>query len=179
MAHGNYIISDLHFNHKKIIEIASRPFKSIVDMNCYLIENWNLVIKKTDTIYILGDFAFANKNMIKEIVSRLNGRKVLVMGNHDRKVNKHVKFWYEVGFDEVYRYPILYKNNIILSHEPVSNLGRGVFNIHGHTHTIKSEMYRINVCVEQLKYKPTNLDKLVFTCNLPSQKIKDVKEVNK
>ena len=131
-------------------------------MNCALIDNWNSTVKKTDTIYILGDFAFGNREMIKAIVNRLNGRKVLVMGNHDRKINKQVKFWYDVNFDEVYRYPILYKNNVILSHEPVKYLSDGLYNIHGHTHNddMCDDKY-LNVCVEKLNMKPTNLDKII------------------
>jgi len=166
MSHGNYVVADLHFNHKKIIEIANRPFKSITDMNCALISNWNSTIKKTDTIYILGDFAFANKEMIKTIVSKLNGRKVLVLGNHDRRIKKHVKFWYDVGFDEVYRYPILYKDNIILSHEPIKYLADEMCNIHGHTHNndMNDNKY-LNVCVEKLGMKPTNLDRIIAKCN--------------
>jgi len=79
MGHGNFIISDTHFNHSKIIAATGRPFMSVVDMNYALIENWNKTIKNTDTVYILGDFAFANKSMITELVSRLNGKKTLIL----------------------------------------------------------------------------------------------------
>ena len=159
--HGNYIIADTHFNHKKIIAATGRPYMSVVDMNCAFIKNWNKTVKNTDTIYILGDFAFANKSMITELVSMLNGKKVLILGNHDRRINKHEKFWYECGFDEVYQYPIIFKKHFILSHEPIKHVG--VFhNFHGHTHTnlIDDEHY-INVCVEHTDYRPVNLDQLI------------------
>ena len=122
--HGNYIISDTHFNHKKIIEMTKRPFKTITDMNVALINNWNKVVSNNDTIFVLGDFAFGSKEMITAIVSKLNGRKILIMGNHDRRINKSEKFWHECGFSEVYKYPIIYKNKVILSHEPEKDIGR-------------------------------------------------------
>jgi calcineurin-like phosphoesterase family protein len=161
MGHGNYIISDLHFCHENIIEFTGRPFKDASHMDYELIKRWNEVVNNKDTIYILGDFAFANKEKINELVSMLNGRKVLIMGNHDRKLDKHVKFWYDCGFDEVYRYPIIFKKFFILSHEPVKHVGVR-YNIHGHKHNNKiDDNHYINVSVEHTDYRPVNLDKLI------------------
>lgn len=49
-----------------------------------LIEAWNAVVTPQDTVVHLGDFAFGNESQIHDIAKRLNGRIVLVLGNHDR-----------------------------------------------------------------------------------------------
>lgn len=76
-----YVISDLHFNHKKILEYCGRPFKTVEEMNQTIINNWNDIINEDDVVYVLGDFCFGNKEMLKEITSQLKGRKILVLGN--------------------------------------------------------------------------------------------------
>lgn len=163
MSHANYIISDTHFNHTNIIKYSNRPFESVSEMNKTLITNWNKTVKKTDTIYILGDFAFGNKEYIKSIISKLNGKKILVMGNHDRKIKKNPVWWINIGFDVVHNYPIIYRDKYILSHEPIENIGRFI-NIHGHIHEKQIDIGKyVNVCVEHWDYKPINLDKLIST----------------
>lgn len=79
-----WFTSDLHFGHSKVIEFCKRPFKSVEEMDEKLIKNWNRVVKPTDTVIVLGDFfMYYKKEKLKQIVSRLNGTKVLVRGNHD------------------------------------------------------------------------------------------------
>jgi len=160
MSHGNYIISDTHFNHKNVIKYCNRPFESVEEMNRKLINNWNSTVKKTDTIYHLGDFAFGNKEYIIELLSKLNGKKILIMGNHCRRIKKNPSWWIDVGFDVVYQYPVIYNDNFILSHEPVDEIGRFI-NIHGHLHDKSIDGNYHNVCVENANYKPINLDKLI------------------
>jgi calcineurin-like phosphoesterase family protein len=60
-------------------------------------------------------------------------------------------FYYQVGFNEVYKYPIL-KDGVIFSHEIV--LGE-MFNIHGHSHNLGFQNEK-NFCVsvELIEYKP-------------------------
>ena len=81
-----FFIADTHFNHNKIIEYENRPFKNVEEMNEKLIENWNSVVGRIDKVFVLGDFGFYNS---KEILDRLKGFKILIMGNHDR--HKSVK----------------------------------------------------------------------------------------
>lgn len=68
-------------------------------MNSYMIEKWNEKVSKDDTVYYVGDFAFpANQKQLKELVSKLNGTKILIKGNHDKKV----KHFIDAGFKEVH-----------------------------------------------------------------------------
>ena len=81
-----YFISDTHFYHKKIIKYVNRPFKDVEEMNNTLINNWNKRVKHKDEVYILGDFSFGNKEQTLDLLNKLNGRKYLIKGNHDRVV---------------------------------------------------------------------------------------------
>lgn len=130
---GNvWLIGDTHFFHKNIINYENRPFKSVEEMNEALITNWNNKVSKDDKVFVLGDFALCTKNKMFDIVSRLNGYKVLIMGNHD---NYAPEVYIGLGFKEVYRYPIIFEDFFILSHEPMYvNKNTPYANIFAHVH---------------------------------------------
>ena len=77
-----YLISDTHFAHKNIMKYENRPFKDLTDMREKLILNWNMLVKPEDTVIHLGDFGMCNKDVASDILSRLNGHKILIKGNH-------------------------------------------------------------------------------------------------
>jgi len=87
-------------------------------MHEHMIEEWNKRVRKsTDKIYVLGDFSFANGTMTRPILDRLNGHKILVLGNHDR----HAKHMLDMGFQEVHEnifIEIGNKQKVFLSHFP-------------------------------------------------------------
>lgn len=78
-----FFTSDTHFGHKNIIRYCDRPFADVEQMDKELIRRWNNVVSDDDTVYHLGDFAFAGTRRIEEILAQLNGKKILVLGNHD------------------------------------------------------------------------------------------------
>lgn len=45
-----YFIADTHFKHANIIKYCNRPFKNTYEMNEYIIQKWNSVVKKDDTV---------------------------------------------------------------------------------------------------------------------------------
>ena len=57
----NRYISDLHFGHKNVIRFDGRPFNSTEEMEDKLVENWNRVVRRNDTTYILGDFCWGKE----------------------------------------------------------------------------------------------------------------------
>lgn len=75
-----FIIADTHFGHKNIIKYCNRPFKTIEEMDETLIKNWNEVVSKEDTVLHLGDVFLCGKEKAKQIMSRLNGKKILIKG---------------------------------------------------------------------------------------------------
>jgi calcineurin-like phosphoesterase family protein len=110
----------------------------------------------------LGDVSLKlGKDYLTEVIHHVPGYKILVMGNHDRK--KPVRWWLDVGFNEVYPYPVVYEGTYILSHAMVDMFkGSGFINIHGHIHNRESGIPNcINVSVEKTGYKPVLLEDLV------------------
>jgi len=174
-----YVTGDQHFGHANIISFCQRPFTSVEEMDEALITNWNNTVKRTDKVFILGDLSFYNPDKTAAIVYRLKGYKVLILGNHDRQ---SAKFWLDAGMSEVSKYPIVYMQKYILSHEPLSkpySCDRNCYlNIHAHTHNnpLFPAVTRDSICasVEHHDYKPVQLNKLI-------QKIEEVQiaEVNR
>lgn len=81
-----FYTSDTHFNHRNILSLCSRPFADIVEHDEALIQRWNSVVGVDDIVYHLGDFGFRlseDEARIRSIFSRLQGRKYLIIGNHD------------------------------------------------------------------------------------------------
>ena len=155
-----WIISDMHFGHKNIITLEQRPFSSVEEMDEVIINNWNSVVKEEETVYVLGDVSFYNKEKTKEIINNLKGYKILIMGNHDTPKTRN--WWLDVGFDEVIEYPIILDNFYILSHDIQYLPEESVYvNIHGHTHSKSINKYfYVNVCVENIDYRPISFDKI-------------------
>lgn len=79
-----FFTGDTHFGHTNIIKYAKRPYKNVDEMNETLIALWNGVVGKDDCVYHLGDVAFCPPDKATWIVSRLNGQKHLIFGNHDK-----------------------------------------------------------------------------------------------
>jgi len=111
-----------------------------------------------------GDVSFYNKEKTTEIISQLNGKKVLVKGNHDQRDNQ---WWLDVGFDEVSNYPFVYKEWFVIQHEPPTYMNEATpyFYIYGHVHG--TDMYKTItkqtacVSVERWDYTPVELDKII------------------
>ena len=82
-----FVCSDCHFNHKNILkyEPEARPFETVEEMNEKIISNWNSVVSPEDTVYVLGDFAMGLPEKIPSIVERLNGKIIIIRGNHDNE----------------------------------------------------------------------------------------------
>lgn len=82
-------ISDLHFGHANVIKSCNRPFENLQEMHEVLIRNWNKYIKAQHPVFIHGDFGMKLKaEEYKKIVSRLNGQKFFIKGNHDPEARK-------------------------------------------------------------------------------------------
>lgn len=148
-----HFTSDQHFYHKNIIEYSKRPFKTVDEMNRTIIQNWNRTVKPDDLIYVLGDFAFAPKSKIRELLKILNGKKVLIIGNHDMTYRKEK--WVNMGFDRATNGESINLSGmkIELNHFPIQ--GQSGWTIHGHIHRrwrVKDKC--INVGVDVWKFKP-------------------------
>lgn len=95
-----WFISDLHFYHRNIIRWGRRPFRDIWHMHDIMIKNWNSKVKPDDTVYVVGDmFMGVGMGKATEIMSKLNGYKILIKGNHDKYNHSRIL---RMGFKEYY-----------------------------------------------------------------------------
>lgn len=153
-----FFTSDTHFWHKNIIGYSNRPFKDVQHMNETIIANWNSMVGPSDIVFHLGDVALGPWSEWAGTLARLNGYKILVVGNHERifkgekpKMQERFAGFYHDFFDEVHHnYPKLNLSDgtvVNLSHFPYEAdhfensrhmefrmPDDGVPLIHGHTH---------------------------------------------
>jgi calcineurin-like phosphoesterase family protein len=85
-----------------ILEYEKRGFDSVPAMDYAMVKMWNKYIKPEDKVIHLGDFALTGRERRQELLSQLNGYKVIIWGNHDPGLNALVRD----GFDEAYRWMI-------------------------------------------------------------------------
>lgn len=80
---ATWFTSDTHFFHERIISYCDRPWLNADEMNHALIDNWNSVVNRGDTVIHCGDVSFAPPDRTKALLDKLFGNIVLVAGNHD------------------------------------------------------------------------------------------------
>ena len=96
---NTWIIADTHFGHENInihepIRKQQAYQNGFSSSDEYMIYQWNSIVKEGDTVFHLGDFAFKHKD-IKKLSERLNGDKILLVGNHDK--DKDTKILKSIG----------------------------------------------------------------------------------
>ena len=166
-----FIISDTHFSHKNILVFTNndgqkiRPFTCLDEMNETIISNWNKTVKPNDIVYHLGDFTFGGKQNIAKFASRLNGRKRLILGNHDYDAKDYVEHFEKVmSFHEMKKLRI----PVVMCHFPLHlssfqyRVGDNGINLHGHIHdkTIDDPRW-VNMCVEHTNYTPVHIEDIL------------------
>ncbi|MBN9202142.1 MAG: hypothetical protein ABS61_00565 [Microbacterium sp. SCN 70-18] len=80
----DFITSDTHFSHARIIQLADRPFTTVDEMDAELIRRWNETVGPDDVVLHLGDLALGVIANSLPLTAQLHGRRFLVPGNHDR-----------------------------------------------------------------------------------------------
>lgn len=158
-----FVISDWHLGHAGILSFKNadsspvRSFGSVQEMDEFMIERNNSVVRPSDHLYVLGDIAMRREHLEK--VERFNGHKRLVRGNHDIfRTKDYLKY-----FDEIYASRVL--DGLIFTHIPIhpESMGRFTANVHGHVHGQPQGKYGpkyYNVSVEQTDYCPVSLEDL-------------------
>jgi calcineurin-like phosphoesterase family protein len=136
-----WVTSDLHFGHTNIMkfcpESRARFKNDLAYMNEAMVQEWNELIAPEDLVYILGDVAFMSGSEAGRTVARLNGTKILIEGNHDRKTLNDATF--RKCFKEVHQYlRIVYNGTVVcMFHYPIAEwdqMHRGSVHLHGHLH---------------------------------------------
>lgn len=131
-------ISDLHFGHKNILRYDNRPFDSVEEMDEAMTSLWNDTVGEYDVTYILGDISWLSPKKTADAIAQLNGKKVLVRGNHDTD-----SLLSECGsiFEEIVDYKEITgygkRTPIVMSHYPIVFFNRahyGAVHFYGHVH---------------------------------------------
>ncbi len=161
MSEQIYFIADTHFGDERIRRYENRPFSDIEEMDAALIDRWNAVVGKDDSVYVLGDFGASGCESC--VLKKLNGKIRLIKGNHDTRENGYYR---SAGFYEVYDLPVVFNGFWILSHEPLYvNRNMPYANIFGHVHG--SPMFcdysgqHYCVSVERIDYTPVSMEEIV------------------
>ena len=169
-----WFASDHHFGHANLLKFTSddgayvRPgFRDVDHMNETMIANHNRVVGVADHAYFLGDVGFSRATLAA-VLPRLNGKKRLILGNHDYSDRQMMRFYLE-HFQKVmsWRYFTEPDCALICTHCPLhesSFLGRykGSCNVHGPIHARRIDDPRyVNICVEQIDYTPVSYDWLL------------------
>ncbi len=166
-------IADLHFGHKNMA--VHRGFKDEFEHDEHIISKWNSVVQKRDLTYVLGDITMETSKWYFRL-DQLSGRKIVVLGNHDKPndVAELLKYVEKVA-------GLIQYKGIFLSHAPVHPMEleyRVPRNIHGHIHKnvvtrehwesgkpiiqVPNEKYHCVSC-EQVDYTPRTLEELGIT----------------
>lgn len=147
-----YFTADWHFGHKNIIEYCKRPFKTVDEMNEALIVNYNEKVSNSDTCIFVGDFVFYDQEYTcTELLKRLNGKKILVKGNHDWLSNKK---YIKAGFIQSTKSLVIDGYRVVHRPGKCDRYNEKRFIVaHVHEHwRVKGKM--INVGVDMWGFKP-------------------------
>ena len=162
-----WFTSDLHLGHRAAINMCGRPFETVEEMNETIIRNFNSCVKKNDIVYILGDIAHRTPGVeVNRLINRLNGKKILCKGNHDKK--------YDVDlFEGIYDFLeiAVHGVNISLMHYPMMSWPKshyGSLHLHGHIHSKgdynlqqKSDgVLRYDVGVDANEFYPVSIEQI-------------------
>lgn len=183
-----FYTADLHLGHANIIEYTGRPFADVDEMNYTLIDNWNSVVGRNDEVIVLGDMVLGKLSETLPLVGLLNGRKVLLAGNHDRcwvggtgkrKASPAaIQRYLDAGFDEIWQGVVFLrvcnKHDVLACHFPYIGDSHdrdrfdeyrpkdtGLYLLHGHVHTawqVRDRM--INVGTDMWQFCPVAEEQL-------------------
>lgn len=163
-----YFTSDQHLGHPAIIQMQNRPFQNVEDMNRTIINNYNSRVHKDDTVYILGDICHRLKvEEANDLIADLNGRKYLIIGNHDKKYDERL-------FEGVYDFKTvsLHGKYFALMHYPMLSWPKshqGNYQLHGHIHARNDYNFqnkmdgirRYDVGVDANEFCPVSVEQII------------------
>lgn len=148
-----FVTADTHFFHASLLgmdKFAPRPFPDVQTMNQTIVDNWNKRVGENDIVYHLGDIALYFTKpprkayaAVESILRSLNGRLVLVKGNHDsRALFKYLSAHnYDINGQPKYEFHdvgVLLKydhRQYYLTHYPMMlGIAPQIINLHGHIH---------------------------------------------
>lgn len=163
-----FFTADNHFGHANIIKFCNRPYATVDEMNSDMVKKWNeTVTRPDDEVWHLGDFSFGGA---ENFFHRLNGKKHLIIGNHDRRKILTLPWasqpvhYHEMKINDGEGI----QRELILFHYPIEewdNFYKGSIHLHGHVHGKKMqevEKVRVDVAVDCHGFKPVTIDEILL-----------------
>lgn len=178
-----WFTADLHIGHSAVIRYARRPFANVDEMNEALIKNWNDCVSPKDDIYVLGDLSFCSLSRTISYLSRLNGRKYWIFGNHDKKLRNRegILQFFEWGKDlttikipdsDAYQG----QQRIVLCHYAMRVWDKshfGTWQLYGHSHgSLPDDRHSLSmdVGVDNCNYRPISYEEIKTKMKLKTWK---------
>ena len=158
---ATFFTSDTHFGHAGARALYRRPFASVEEMDATMIERWNRTVGPSDDIWHLGDFAVGPAARVQVLLVQLQGRKHLVTGNNDAPPTTGLSGWASV---QPYAETDADGVSLVLCHYAFRtwrNMGRGCWNLHGHSHgRLKPMTRQCDVGVDAWNFRPVTFRQL-------------------
>lgn len=175
-----YFSSDLHFCHSREFLYRPRGFTSIEEHDAIIIENWNKIIKATDTVYLLGDLTLNNNEEGIKKLNQLQGEIYYIRGNHCsdarcalyRERTSMIPLsgdfetsWVAVQKINGYSFYLSHYPTVTSNLENMAPLRQHLINLHGHLHT-KNKFYQdipfmYNVALDAHNNMPVSFDEII------------------
>ncbi|MCO6420253.1 metallophosphoesterase family protein [Sinorhizobium meliloti] len=153
-----YFTGDTHCGDPRVLRIDRRPFSNMAEHDAALIANWNETVSPQDEVWHLGDFAAKRNGLAEDILSRLNGRKHLIVGNNDPNETIGAGGWHSV---QHYAELMVDGRLLVLCHYPFrtwNQMGKKSINLHGHSHgRLKPMPRQFDVGVDARGLRPVSL----------------------
>lgn len=169
----------MHFGHNNILRFDNRPFESSAEMDEALIERWNRKVQPEDAVYVIGDAFWKNEEDSISIMKRLNGKKFLIKGNHDRIHGRLGNEW--VSVNDILEIVDCYRR-VVMCHYPMmfyNGQHNGAYMLYGHVHNsrewllvekwrkelacnqIPNKIINVGCMLDYMNYEPRTLDELI------------------
>lgn len=158
-----WLVADWHLGEDRF-EIMDRPFKQVDEMINTLIIHHNSVVGKDDLVYVIGDVCYQKAPEYLPLVTKFNGKKVLIRGNHDRGIpdSEFKKYFKNVIAEGSGLELTIGDIPCYLTHYPTRGR-KDRFNIVGHIHGVfKVQLNMLNVGVDAHHFRPVNANKVPF-----------------
>lgn len=146
--------------------------KYVKEYDKEIIRRWNEVVGEKDTVYVLGDFSFASGKETNKYLKMMNGKKILIKGNHENvwmDKDADLSLWYMILDYAEIKYN---KHHFVMMHFPIQTWNKqhhGSIHLYGHVHsnttTSHPMKYEIensyNVGVDVNNYYPRNINNFI------------------
>jgi calcineurin-like phosphoesterase family protein len=162
-----FAIADFHWGHPNLAK--HRGFETSEEHDQFIIDRWNSVVSKHDTVWIAGDISMEKKVYYKRL-DELRGIKKVVPGNHD--LPQHVPELLKYVNSVCGMYTKM--KGLIITHAPIHpDELRGKKNLHGHvhensimreneiTHIYEIDPRYINVSCDVIDFTPVEISTLL------------------